>query len=250
MTMLRSLLKLPSNILDQIMFNADVNLTACEVQLCTELVDVLQPFQLATDLVQGDKVVTASFVISSVKGLRVELKSLQDKYSSKLVTSLQASLEQRLAKYEDMEHFQLATILDPRFKLDWCNEEETNPMRRLITKKFEQLAPSTPCDDLKSPPAKRSKLFGFMKSKSVSKPTSSTEVNKYLNLPCITEEENPLDYWKKKDTFPVLSSLACKYLCIPASSAPVERLFSIAGKVFMPERCRICDECFQQLMMI
>ena len=250
-TMLRSLLKLPSNILDQIMFNADINLTAYEQQLCTELVDVLQPFQLATDLVQGDKVVTASFVISSVKGLRVELKSLQDKYSSKLVTTLQASLEQRLAKYEDMEHFQLATILDPRFKLDWCNEDETNPMKRLITKKFEQLAPSTPCGDLNSPPAKRIKLFGFMKSKSVIKPASSTEVNKYLNLPCITEEENPLDYWKEeKDTFPVLSSLACKYLCIPASSAPVERLFSIAGKVFRPERCRISDERFQQLMMI
>ena len=250
-TMLRSLLKLPCDILDQIMINAVVFLTPYEIQLCTELVDVLQPFQLATDLVQGDKIVTASFVISSVKGLRVELSSLQDKYSSKLVTTLQASLEQRLAKYEDMEHFQLATILDPRFKLDWCNEEETNSMKGVITKKFEKLAPSTPSDDVKSPPAKRSKLFGFMKSKSVIKPASSTEVNKYLNLPCISEEENPLDYWKKeKDTFPVLSSLACKYLCIPASSAPVERLFSIAGKVFRPERCRISDERFQQLMMI
>ena len=30
----------------------------------------------------------------------------------------------------------------------------------------------------------------------------------------------------------------------------VERLFSIAGKVFRPDRCRLKDEMFERLMMI
>ena len=252
-TMLKSVLKLPTNILDQIQTNAGVTLTTYELQLCKELVDVLQPFQLVTDLVQGDKVVTASFVISSIKGLRAELASLHNKYSSKLITTLQASQEERLTKYEDMEHFQLAAILDPRFKLDWCSEDELQPMKSLLNEKYQSLNPaSASFDESEAPPAKRRKLFSFMTARhTIAQSAPSTEVTRYLNLPCISEDENPLDYWKKEnDNFPVLSTLACKYLCIPASSGPVERLFSIAGKVFRPERCRIGDEQFQQLMMV
>jgi hypothetical protein len=47
-----------------------------------------------------------------------------------------------------------------------------------------------------------------------------------------------------------LAKLATKYLSVPASSAPVERLFSIAGKVFRPDRMRMKDETFETLMML
>ena len=43
--------------------------------------------------------------------------------------------------------------------------------------------------------------------------------------------ENPLMYWKiNSNKFPLLSNLARKHLAIPATSVPVKRLFSIAGK--------------------
>ena len=35
-----------------------------------------------------------------------------------------------------------------------------------------------------------------------------------------------------------------------ARNPPVERLFSIAGKIFRPERCRLADKHFQQLMFL
>ena len=41
-----------------------------------------------------------------------------------------------------------------------------------------------------------------------------------------------------------------KYLAAPVSSAPVERIFSVGGKIFPPDRCCLSDTTFQQLMFI
>ena len=51
-------------------------------------------------------------------------------------------------------------------------------------------------------------------------------------------------------TYPTLAMLACHYLSVPTSSGPVERLFSIGGKLFRPERCRLSDAVFEKLMNI
>ena len=75
------------------------------------------------------------------------------------------------------------------------------------------------------------------------------EVSSYLSESC--EQVDPLQYWKQhRDKSPNLANLAKKYLCIPATSAPVERLFSIAGKFFRSERCRLSDKTFEMLMTI
>ena len=86
------------------------------------------------------------------------------------------------------------------------------------------------------------------------KPSTSyveEEVDKYLSGPKLQHHKDPLLFWQvSESTFPNLASLACKYLPIPASSAAVERLFSIGGKIFRPERCRLSDKVFEQLMFI
>ena len=51
-------------------------------------------------------------------------------------------------------------------------------------------------------------------------------------------------------SFPCLSTLAIKYLAAPVSSAPVERIFSVGGKIFPPGRCCLSDTTFQHLMFI
>ena len=44
--------------------------------------------------------------------------------------------------------------------------------------------------------------------------------------------------------------LVLEYFMKKVPSAPVEQLFSVAGKVFRPERCRLKDETFYRLMFI
>ena len=50
---------------------------------------------------------------------------------------------------------------------------------------------------------------------------------------------------KHEDTFPTLSTIACSHFGVPASSAPVERLFGIAGRIFRPVCCRLSDKIFE-----
>jgi hypothetical protein len=61
--------------------------------------------------------------------------------------------------------------------------------------------------------------------------------------------ENPLDFWRMNSArFQLLTNAARKYIATPATSAPVERLFSIAGKIFRPDRCLLTDTTFETLL--
>ncbi len=77
---------------------------------------------------------------------------------------------------------------------------------------------------------------------------SSTDTQEYFDLPTSAMSVNPATFWKvNKTKFPILATIARDVLGVPAS---VERLFSIAGKIFTPQRCRLTDKRFSQLMFI
>ena len=53
-------------------------------------------------------------------------------------------------------------------------------------------------------------------------------------------DSNPLVWWKQyAPRFPCLAQVARRYLAMPATSAPVERLFSVAGQVVTTTRNRL-----------
>ena len=259
LTMIQSLLRIPLPVLQKL--QSPYIPTAYELKILGEFAEIIEPFKEVTDRIQGEKIVTSSMVIICTRGLRAALQELQLTYNSKLLSSLKSSLEKRLQQYEEMACFKLAATLDPRFKLDWCTEEEVPQIRSLLTSTASHHHPGQPssADESSSapPPRKRSKLFGFMATRSLPVQSSATEspatteIHNYLSQATLPEDTDPLSYWKEQHhSLPLLSKLACKYLSIPASSAPVERLFSIAGKVFRPERCRLGDAHFEQLMLI
>ena len=56
-------------------------------------------------------------------------------------------------------------------------------------------------------------------------------------------EDNPLAWWKQHGhLFPTLSRLARRYLATPATSCPVERLFSVAGQVDSSRRANLSSD--------
>ncbi|XP_076065166.1 zinc finger BED domain-containing protein 4-like [Oratosquilla oratoria] len=257
--MLRSLLNIDPTKLDQL--DCPVKLSKHELNLIKEITDILTPFEVATLQCQGENV-TSSKVIPCIRGLRAELELLSQTYKSNMITTLKSSIEKRLKIYEDMEMFQLASLLDPRFKMDWCSPEEVNLMKSLLKTKVDEIISTgnkekDSLQENKEAPRKKCKLFRFMTPSSSTSSSLCTltstlsQMESYLSQPITEDDSDPLLFWEQnQSTLPQLTILALQYLCIPASSAPVERLFSIAGKVFRPERCRITDARFEELMFI
>ncbi|CAC5403295.1 unnamed protein product [Mytilus coruscus] len=262
--MIRSILAVPEEKLAKT--GASVQLSLYERKLLKELCSILKPFEDATIMVQKDKSVSASLVVPIYMGLTHQINELSVTYNNKMVQTLKLSLEKRLGDSMSDDNFLLAAMLDPTIKLRWCNSSDSMEMENkllLNAKKYISSihVDSESCDTDDSPPQKKSRtdspasgILSFMTPKKkrirhLSGDPAKLEVNQYLMEPCI--ENNPLGFWESNEhNYPILASMAKRFLAIPASSAPVERLFSIAGKIFRPDRCRLSDNTFHKLIMI
>jgi len=66
-----------------------------------------------------------------------------------------------------------------------------------------------------------------------------------------TDHSDPLLWWSEHEyKFPYLAILAKRCLCIPATSAPSERLFSDTGLVITEKRNRLDGENVNQLVFL
>ncbi len=62
---------------------------------------------------------------------------------------------------------------------------------------------------------------------------------------------NPLHWWRANETrFPRLAKLAKRYLAIQATSAPAERLFSVAGLTIANDRARLLPDNAAMLIFL
>ncbi|ODM90229.1 Zinc finger BED domain-containing protein 4 [Orchesella cincta] len=164
------------------------------------------------------------------------------------------------------QFYLLATVLDPRLKLKIFEGNVSNGMTfrngipkdqviGLLKKEFIIANSTTSSNDpdcievsvdlaqsandnkktlpITTPMKKRKSIFARLNRNDLPvKKKKLDEIEIYLGSDCIGDTESPLVYWKRnEEVFPVLSALAKKYLAVPATSASVERLFSVAGAI-------------------
>ena len=235
-------------------------LTGHEKAILKEMVDVLEPFEEATDILQGDYV-SISFAIPCYFGLLKHLSSSGVRYCKGLRTALKNSLTRRLGMICADPTYIVAAILDPRFKLSWCEGVDESKYKGVLLSEAAKFSPvhqaskevsDTSSADEHVPPKKkkkRSKLFAFIESSSLPKRTSEQETEVFLHEGQM--DELPLDYWARKSLeFPILSQVARKFLAIPATSARIERVFSIAGKILRTDRSRLLPRNLETLLYL
>ncbi len=75
------------------------------------------------------------------------------------------------------------------------------------------------------------------------------EIKIYTELPYAGEEST--EFWNlNKNKFSILYRMALRNLSIPATSAPVERLFSYSGCIMRPHRSRLTAEHLNQTTLV
>ena len=77
------------------------------------------------------------------------------------------------------------------------------------------------------------------------------EIDKYQQETRLQEDVEPLDFWMSNEhKYPILSAFAQDLLVIPASSAPVERVFSVSGYISCGRRNRLNDKNLEREVLL
>ena len=77
------------------------------------------------------------------------------------------------------------------------------------------------------------------------------EVESYLQGKPLDREESPLQWWKENSCrFPLISQVAKRYLTVPATSTPAERVFSTAGLTVTRLRASLTPEHVNMLVFL
>ena len=182
--------------------------------------------------------------------------------SSKIISKIRGVIYNSLWHYwHDSEDIGLvATLLDPRLKSmkAWSDKIRNETIDKLraefkiwqnIVMADESLDPVERSSS--SAPSFMKKIFSHSRDQVVN---HEIEIDNYLNeiiTPTLPETTDVYQWWHiNQRSFPVLSRMARKYLSIPATSVPSERLFSDAGNQVTPRRTRLASEVVSQLLFV
>jgi hypothetical protein len=147
------------------------------------------------------------------------------------------------------EVYPIATILDPRFKLSyyydhgrkqkWIQDAHT-AFGRAFARYRVSSAPdvreetSIKWDDDEEEALDGDPVMRLFKRRRI---VEDDELERYLTAPPAAPKTDVLQWWKESDTvYPCLAAMARDYLAIPATSAPVERVFSGGTDIVQPKR--------------
>ena len=144
-------------------------------------------------------------------------------------------------------------------KVEYSNQEVMNEDASSIS----QLKLTTTAETSPEPPLKRFRYLSKMiqdKQKqnksnlSTSQSVWNEETKKYfdqIEMHMADVETDPLEFWiKSQSMYPHLSPVVMDHLCIPASSAPVECIFSTGGIACSGRRNRLKGHNLEQEVLL
>ncbi|XP_073473983.1 uncharacterized protein [Aquarana catesbeiana] len=232
------------------------------------------PFGEATDLSQGEKLVTISAVVPCILSLNHHLENHKEsvRYLGGLICSLQESLQRLFegifvnVRMADEQNdvatlpfsdplYLIAAVLDPSFGTMWLThdvlttenvkEAVSAMIKNLILKEDCKPTPTTTDEDEQMPVAEsesQSGLFTAYRKKQKRDSCSSPQIqlNQYLD---ICDGQSCLQFWAmNRHMLPSLFRVAVRVMSVPASSAPVERVFSHGGVIMRHHRSQLSEK--------
>ena len=235
-----------------------------------ELVEILKPFEAVTREVSSDKYISSSKIIPLARSLQ-KLTGFKGALSDKVYETLSGEMRKRFLGIESHLTLAPSTILDPRFKkLAFGDDGAVDKVLRSIEgemlamatchsdKEIEEIEPDNITDQscmyaLEEVTLEVGNcgsdegLWQFLDERVAQTSQRCTpivdiklEVDRYMKMKNIERKDDPLNWWNFNSTVcPYLSQLARKYLSVPGTSVPAERLFSKAGELISTKRSRL-----------
>lgn len=218
--------------------------------LIEEIVTILEPFEVATTYMSTAQFPTLSVVAPLIISLIDNfLKPNQNDSidAANLKKEIKIQLFSRFAFIfsEKKEIHIIASYLDPRYKnLKGCNirgiEKVIEWLKNEYSMKFVPAAIT--------PKTKSVTNFLFPEENIE---VAFNEIESYGKEETIQKDSCPLEWWKQNSfRYPVLSKIAIRYLCIPATSTASERVFSAAGNIVSAKRSCLKPENVNKLVFL
>lgn len=234
------------------------------------IVELLKPFAIYTQLASSEDTTSISMVVPIIMELRLHLEQMKNVHGLCLVScNMLEDMERRFgfmlnpteANFDPL--FITSTFLSPTYRELLSNEQVAAARSNLL----KQMSPNQQiekevepdsnevdsnlgtADPSKEPsPKKFRNLMELLKEKQRAKEISCSgsqsdeeiELEKYASCFQMDEDEDPIAFWHENAImYPLLSNVAFDLLSTPASTAPVERVFSTGGEVTTGKRNRL-----------
>ena len=231
-----------------------------------EAVTLLQPFEIVTREVSSEEYISISKLIPLAKSL--QQLTCSNTSELELGSKLRAQMQHRFRNIEGNHLLAAATFLDPRFKKMAFNtpgaaqhieQYLTEEMKSIETQSSDNSEIVNEAETTSAQDQENACSIWESFDEKVNHqlthhtPTSDAiiETKQYLLLKNLGRKEDPLEWWKThRQLYPRLFQLATKYLCIPGTSVPAERLFSKAGELISIKRNRIKEKNVDMLLFL
>jgi hypothetical protein len=179
-------------------------------------------------------------------------------YSQNLRKELHKSLLNRFQDLVENDLFKISTFLDPSFGIDAFELDKQHDIKKRVKFYLNLESPLNVAINesvAESPLSKKRKenyiFFRDTQTNSLKYDDHDLIIDEYARLIRSNEYLDSLLFWKCHQVkFPTLAKLALKFLGVPASSASVERMFSIAGHIFSNKRRRCSARVFENLVFL
>ena len=244
-----------------------------------DIVELLQPFKIATQHLSGEKYPTISAVgplLSEIKK-RIAIDSSDSTAVKEFKRALGDDVNSRYQHPDIKMLFNKSSFLDPRFKsLTHLSTLQKEEVHEVVLQEAIELASKTRNSELPTviependdastdlePKQKKKKnalvdMLGdsfnedCQTNSSTVEDVMKSEVLRYKSEGTISLDLNPLEWWSGREcVFPNLCKLAVKYMCITATSVPSEQLFSAAGNIVSSKRASLSPENVDKLVFL
>ncbi|CAM4480393.1 unnamed protein product [Leuciscus chuanchicus] len=242
-------------------------------QTIEEILPVLHSVKIASEALGGENYVSVSMVYPLVQSLlsrHLQMSGGESQKVNEFKNTVAASLKQRIniANLQNAGKTPLlASALDPRHKhLRFLDENMREAVREKLFEQYQSISfdvrgagaavaaaaacvPASDGDESVPVPSHRRRLSLFFGEDY--RESSRDEWEPFLMEPCIPPDEDPMNWWQDNTKrFKKLGRLAHRYLCVPATSVPAERVFSAAGLIVNRLRCRLSPEHVDMLVFL